>query len=71
VFPNRIKSWVVAYVNDLPILEAVYSEFGSSAFRGDPDENRREKLEQHTWAMKRMRNLRKSHHGLTKGVYRL
>jgi hypothetical protein len=63
VFHNGIKSWVNFYIKtDLLLLEAAYSEFGASAFRGDPDENRREKFQQHNWAMKRRRNVRKLYH---------
>jgi hypothetical protein len=63
VFHNKIKSWVNFYIKtDLLLLDAAYSEFGASAFRGDPDENRRETFEQHNWAMKRRRNVSKLYH---------
>jgi hypothetical protein len=47
---------------DVLLLEAAYSEFGSSAFRDNPDktdQDRRDAFEQHNWAMKRKRNVRK------------
>jgi hypothetical protein len=58
-FGNGIKSWVNFYIKtDLQLLEAAYSAFGTSAFGGDPDENRREKFEQLTWVMLRKKNVK-------------